>query len=82
MVVTRSQLENLSKDELIERLLQVENIKDKFAHLNKRFDDSLGKYNELHSELQVSKICSNLLHNPVIELEKTHFIQHSTLKGK
>ena len=29
MVVTRSQLENLSKHELIERLLQVENIEDK-----------------------------------------------------
>ena len=38
MVVTRSQLENLSKDELIERLLQVENIEDKLEHLNK--DDS------------------------------------------
>ena len=35
MVVTRSQLENLSKDELIERLLQVKNIEDKLEHLNK-----------------------------------------------
>ena len=35
MVVTRSQLENLSKDELIERLLQVENIEDKLEHFNK-----------------------------------------------
>ena len=33
MVVTRSQLENLSKDDLIDRLLQVENIKDKMEHL-------------------------------------------------
>ena len=70
MVATRSQLENLSKDELSERLLQVENIEDKLEHLNKRFDDFLGKYNELHSELQVSKNCSNLLRNRVIELEK------------
>ena len=70
MVTTRSQLENLSKDELIERLLQVENIEDKLEHLNKRFDDFLGKYNELHLELQVSKNCSNLLRNRVIELEK------------
>ena len=51
MVITKSQLENLSKDELIDRLLQVENIEDKLQHLNKRFDDFLGKYNELHSEL-------------------------------
>ena len=70
MVVTRSQLENLSKDELMDRLLQVENIEDKLEHLNKRFDSFLGKYNGLHSELQVSKNCSNLLCNRVIELEK------------
>ena len=55
MIVTRSQLENLSKGELIARLLQVENIEDKLNHLNKWFDDFLGKYNEIHSELQVSK---------------------------
>ena len=33
MVETRSQLENLSKDELIDRLLQIENIEDKLEHL-------------------------------------------------
>ena len=35
MVVTRSQLQNISKDKLIDRLLQVENIEDKLEHLNK-----------------------------------------------
>ena len=35
MVVTRSQLQNISKDKLINRLLQVENIEDKLEHLNK-----------------------------------------------
>ena len=82
MVVTRSQPENLSKDELIDRLLQVENIEDKLEHLNKRFDNFLGKYNELHSELQVSKNYSNLLRNRVIELEKMHLVQHSTFEEK
>ena len=43
MVVTRSQLENLLKEELIDRLLQVENIEDKLEHLNKRLNDFLGK---------------------------------------
>ena len=56
MVVTRSQLENLSS-ELINRLLEVENIEDKLEHLN--FTQS----NELHSELQVSKNCSNCSKN-------------------
>ena len=59
MVVTRSQLENLSKNKLINKLLQVENIEDKLEHLNKQFNNFLGKYNELHSELQVSKNCSS-----------------------
>ena len=60
MVVTRSQLENLSKDKLIDRLLQIVNIEDNLEHLNKQFDDFLGKYDEPHSELQVSRNCSNL----------------------
>ena len=33
------QLENLSKDELIDRLLQVVNIEDKLEHLKNRFDE-------------------------------------------
>ena len=69
MVVTRSQLENLSENQLIDRLLQVENIEDKLEHLNNGFDNFLVKYNELHSELHFSKNCSNLP-NRVMELEK------------
>ena len=52
MVVTRSQFENLSKDKFIDRLLQVENIEDKLGHLNKRFEEFYGKYNELNSEVK------------------------------
>ena len=70
MVVTRSQLENLSKDELINRLLQIVNTEDKPDNFNKQFNNFLGKYYELHSKLQVSRNCSNLLCNRVIELEK------------
>ena len=85
MVVTRSQLENLSKDELIDRLLQIENIEDKLEHLNKRLDNFLGKYNELHSELQVSRNFSNLLYNRVIELEKNalstaHYVRRDIIE--
>ena len=79
MIVTRSQLENLLKDELINRLLQVENIEDKLEHLNERFDDFLGIYNELHSELQVSVTFF------LIELsnwKKMDLVQHSTLEAK
>ena len=85
MVVTRSQLENLSKDELIDRLLQIENIEDKLEHLNKRLDNFLGKYNELHSELQVSRNFSNLFYNRVIEREKNalstaHYVRRDIIE--
>ena len=77
MVVTRSQLAWKSFKRRVSRqlrgvnqLLPVENIEDKLEHLKKQFDDFLGKYNELHSELQVSKNCSNVLRNRIIELGK------------
>ena len=41
MVRTRSQLENLSKEELIEELISVEHISSKLSDLNNRFDDFL-----------------------------------------
>ena len=43
MVQTRSQLENLSKDEFIDEVLSLENFKNdinvKFSELNDRFND-------------------------------------------
>ena len=63
IVVTRFQLENLSTDKLIDKLMEVENIEDKLEHLNKQLDNFLYKYNEIYSELHVSKNCSNLLRN-------------------
>ena len=72
----------LLKDELIDRL-QVEHIEGKLEHLNKRFSNFLGKYNELHSELQVSRNCSNRV--IVIELsnlKEMHLVQHSMLEEK
>ena len=82
MDVTRSQLENLSKDELIDRLLQVQNIEDELELFNKRFDDFLGKYNEFHSELQVSTNCSNLLRNRVIVLGKNALSTAQYVRGE
>ena len=85
MVVTRSQLENLSKDKLIDRLLQIANIEDKPEHLNKRFGEFLGKYDELHSELQVPRKWSNLFRDRVIELEKNalntaHYVRREIIE--
>ena len=48
MVQTRSQLENLSKDELIDEVLSLEIFKNdmnaKFSKLNDRFNDFQAKY--------------------------------------
>ena len=48
MVRTRSQLENMSKDELIDEVLSLENFKNdinvKFSELNDFFNNFEGKY--------------------------------------
>ena len=41
MVQTRSQLENLSKEELIEELITVDDITPKISDLTNQFDDFL-----------------------------------------
>ena len=56
MVQTRSQLENLSKDELIDEVLSLENFKNdinvKFSELNDRFNDFEAKYEMVTCRLQ------------------------------
>ena len=47
MVQTRSQLENLSKEELIDELISVEDISSKLSDLTSRFDDFLRRYEVL-----------------------------------
>ena len=58
MVRTRSQLENLSKDELIDEGLSLENFKNdinmKFSELNDRFNNFESKYEMVNSNLYLS----------------------------
>ena len=61
MVQTRSQLENLSKEELIDDLISVEDIPSKLADLISHFDDFMRRYQILSSELTVSRNCNCLL---------------------
>ena len=58
MVRTRSQLENLSKEELIDELISAEDISSKLSDVTSRFDDFLRRYEILSSELTVSKNCN------------------------
>ena len=71
MVRTRSQLENLSKKELIDELINVEDIYSKLSDLTSRFDDFLRRYEILNSELTISKNCNRLLTERVAQLESS-----------
>ena len=70
MVRTRSQLEHLSKDELIDELMSIEDMFSKLANLTTRFDDFSRRFEVLSSELAVSKNCNCLLSERIIQLEK------------
>ena len=70
MVRTRSQLENLSKQELIEELISIEDIYFKLSDLTSRVDHFLRRYEILDSELTVSKKCNSLLTERIVQLER------------
>ena len=70
MVQTRSQLEHLSKDKLIDELMSIEDISTKLVNLMTRFDSFTRKFEILSSELAVSKNCNWLLSERIIQLER------------
>ena len=53
MVRTKCQLENLSKEELIDELISVKDISSKLSDLTSRFNDFLRWYEIIKSELTV-----------------------------
>ena len=73
MVRTRSQLENLSKDELVDEVLSLENFKNginvKFSELNDHFNNSEAKYKMFNSNLLISRHCNELLLEHITQLE-------------
>ena len=70
MVLTRSQYENMSKEEMIEQLVSHDKIATKLSELNKRFDEFSDKYEALHSELKITQNCNSLLLERVYQLER------------
>ena len=70
MVGTRSQLENLSKDELIEELITVDNTASKIPDLSNRFDDFLRRFEVVSSDLAITRNCHRLLTERVVQLER------------
>ena len=75
MVQTRSQLENLSKDELIDEALSLENFKNdinvKFSELNDRFNDFETKYEMVNCNLSIARRCNDLLER-ITQLERNN----------
>ena len=67
-MLTRSQIENLTREELIEELLQISDISCQLKALNDRFDTFAAKHEELKSDLLITKNCNTLLHQWIIQL--------------
>ena len=70
MALTRAQVDNLSREELLEELLKFSDITEMLNGLNNRFDDFIKKYDELNSELLISKNCNSLLLKRITNLER------------
>ena len=70
MVRTRSQLENLSKEEVIEELITVNVISSKLSDLSNRFNDFLRRFEVVSSDLAIARNCNKLLTNRVVQLER------------
>ena len=68
MVQTRSQLENLSKEELIEELIIVDDITSKISDVTNRFDDFLRRFEFVSSDLAITRNCNRLLTERVVQL--------------
>ena len=62
MVGTRSQLENLSKEELIEELITIDDIPSKLS--------DLGRFEVVSSDLAIARNCNRLLTERIVQLEK------------
>ena len=75
MVLTRSQYENMSEEELIEQLVSHDDIAAKLSELTKRFDEFFDKYETLHSELKITRNCNSLL------LERVYQLVHNVVRN-
>ena len=73
MARTRSLLKNLSKRELIDKILSLENVKNdinsKSLELNDCFNNFEAKYEMVNSNLLISRRCNELLLERVTQLE-------------
>ena len=74
MVLTRSQYENMSKEELIKELTDinssfVSDINTKLGNLSEKLNEFSSKYDMVYSELQQSKKFNSYLLTQIIQVE-------------
>ena len=74
MVFTRSQIKNLSREELVEELVKPSDITDRLKELKDKFHNFSKKYKELKSYLVVTKKSNSLLYSRIVQLEKNAVI--------
>ena len=75
MVLTRSQYENMSKEELIQELSDinsslVNDINAKLTGLSENFNELTSKYDNVYSKLKQCKSFNSHLLNRIIQLER------------
>ena len=61
IVRTRSRLENLSKEEVIEEIIIVDDIPTKLSDLSNQFDDFLRRFEVVSSDVAITRNCNRLL---------------------
>ena len=71
MVFTRSQIENLCRQELIEELVKLSDIADRLKEIKDKFDNFSKMYEELKSDLVISKRFNSLLYSHIVQLEQS-----------
>ena len=72
-MVTRQQFESLTKEQLIDQLIDTKNgIQDQLISLNSRLEEYMPTIEKLTSDVQISKNTSKLLNERIIQLEKNH----------
>ena len=71
MVFTRSQIENLCRQGLIEELVKLSDIADRLKEIKDKFDNFSKMYEELKSDLVISKRFNSLLYSHIVQLEQS-----------
>ena len=69
MVLPRRQIENFTREELIEALLQISDISCQTKALKDKFDTFAAKHEKLKPDLLITKNCNTLLHQRIIQLK-------------